>query len=292
MHDTAYAIGAAAIRAYVPLGGIIVEIGSADLNGSLRAATTQDVTYVGIDLQAGASVDIVVGANAKLPIATGSADFVIASSILEHDEAFWETFIEACRITKPGGFVYINVPSNGKVHNYPVDCWRFYPGAGRALAKYSRKTAWEVMLVESFVADRQADCWNDFVAVFQRGCLTSDCPRMSELFSCRNVQTDTSANEMFSESWPEDMILIQSLRDRVEQLERACQLYEIVREQADEASQQFTSRVYQSPYLKSEFIPRTFNPIRYLALHRDLFEARVDPYEHYILHGRFEKRSF
>ena len=28
---------------------------------------------------------------------------------------------------------YLNAPSNGEFHRYPVDCWRFYPDAGGAL---------------------------------------------------------------------------------------------------------------------------------------------------------------
>lgn len=38
--------------------------------------------------------------------------------------------------------------------------------------------------------------------------------------------------------------------------------------------------------------PMNFNPERYLALNPDVREAKVDPYQHYALYGRFEGREF
>lgn len=77
--------------------------------------------YCGVDLAPGKGVDLVVSPGSPLPLADACADAVLASSVFEHDPAFWDSFREMCRITRPGGFIYVNAPSNGHVHRYPRD---------------------------------------------------------------------------------------------------------------------------------------------------------------------------
>jgi SAM-dependent methyltransferase len=85
---------------------------------------------------------------------------------------FWLLFLEMLRIIKPGGLLYLNVPSNGSFHRYPVDCWRFYPDSAKALVTWAKRSGYDPLLLESFTArkgetgNRYADDWNDFVAVF------------------------------------------------------------------------------------------------------------------------------
>jgi SAM-dependent methyltransferase len=169
MHDTAFAIGCKFLELYSPSTAFtVVEVGSQDVNGSLRSAVPERARYIGLDAQPGKNVDI-VGTGNDLPFASAIADITMATSVLEHDTFFWQTFLELCRITKDGGYIYISSPSNGATHRYPQDCWRFYPDAGSALVKWAARNEIAVELVESFVADRQRDVWNDFVAVFSRG---------------------------------------------------------------------------------------------------------------------------
>ncbi|MFL5257242.1 MAG: methyltransferase domain-containing protein, partial [Rhodopila sp.] len=86
-----------------------------------------------------------------LPLASGVADAVVTSSAFEHDVCFWDTFLELVRILRPGGLLYVNVPSNGAFHRYPLDCWRFYPDAGVALARWACRRGLQIALVESFI---------------------------------------------------------------------------------------------------------------------------------------------
>lgn len=79
---------------------------------------------------------------------------------------FWILFLEILRITKPTGLIYINVPSNGPFHRYPVDCWRFYPDSGNALVTWAKRNQLNPMLLESYTDHQDLDYWNDFVAVF------------------------------------------------------------------------------------------------------------------------------
>jgi SAM-dependent methyltransferase len=79
---------------------------------------------------------------------------------------FWVLFLEVLRILKPSGLFYLNAPSNGSFHRFPVDCWRFYPDSGNALVKWARKSGFDPALLESYVSYQNRDVWNDFVGVF------------------------------------------------------------------------------------------------------------------------------
>ena len=144
----------------------VIEIGSRDINGSLRQVCPAAYEYVGLDFEAGKGVDVVLDDPYALPFDSGTADIVLSSSCLEHSEMFWLLFLEVMRILKPGGLFYLNVPSNGDFHRYPVDCWRFYPDSGRALVTWARRNALNPVLLESYVGRQEEDIWNDYVAVF------------------------------------------------------------------------------------------------------------------------------
>jgi SAM-dependent methyltransferase len=167
VHDTAYLHG----RLFFELYGsdsvrTVVELGSQDVNGSLRDHCPPGVLYIGLDVMPAKGVDLVVDPEGHLPLATDSVDAVVTSSTFEHDVCFWETFLELVRILRPGGLLYVNVPSNGVFHRYPVDCWRFYPDAGIALVRWAERRGMAVELVESFIGLPQRERWAELVGSF------------------------------------------------------------------------------------------------------------------------------
>ncbi len=143
----------------------VADIGAQDVNGSLRDVVQPNVEYVGIDFVEGSGVDIVLDDPYQLPFDDNSLDAVVSSSCFEHAEFFWLLFLEILRVLRPDGLFYLSVPSNGVFHRYPVDCWRFYPDSGVALANWGRRSGYDPALLESFVASQQRDFWNDFVAI-------------------------------------------------------------------------------------------------------------------------------
>ena len=147
----------------------IIEIGSQDVNGSIRSAAPPEATYIGVDFARAKGVDVVLDDPYSLPFADNEADIVLTSSCLEHSELFWLSFLEMMRILKPSGLLYINAPSNGIIHKFPVDCWRFYPDSGHALVTWARRNQMNAALLESYVSNQSGGrlgTWNDFVAVF------------------------------------------------------------------------------------------------------------------------------
>lgn len=144
----------------------IIEIGSQDVNGSIRNVFKNAGEYIGVDFVTAPGVDLILQDPYEIPLEDESVDIVICSSVLEHSEFFWVLFLEIIRILKPSGLFYLNVPSNGSYHRYPVDCWRFYPDSGVALEKWGNRNGYQTYLLESYVSNQNKDCWNDFVAVF------------------------------------------------------------------------------------------------------------------------------
>lgn len=143
-----------------------MEIGSQDVNGGVRAIFSDRFEYSGVDFVAGKGVDIVLDDPYQLPFESESVDMVVSSSCFEHSEMFWLVFLEILRVLKPHGLFYLNVPSNGEFHRYPVDCWRFYPDSGKALITWAKRNGFPAELLESYTSEQFGDQWNDFVAVF------------------------------------------------------------------------------------------------------------------------------
>ena len=120
-----------------------------------------------MDLEKGPNVNIVLDNPYKIPLEENSVDVVISTSCFEHNEMFWLTFNEIQRILKSNGLFYLNAPSNGPYHAFPVDCYRFYPDSGKALAKWSNFSGFKnVIMLESFTGKQEKDVWNDYVSIF------------------------------------------------------------------------------------------------------------------------------
>jgi hypothetical protein len=104
------------------------------------------------------------------------------------------------RVLKPTGLLYINAPSNGAYHRYPVDCWRFYPDSGVALQNWGRRSGYECALLESFIGVRKRDKWHDFVAVFLKDEVNSSNfsariqDNISEFMNGRTLNSDEIIN--------------------------------------------------------------------------------------------------
>lgn len=146
---------------------LIVDIGAQNINGSLKDVAPAGVSYLGVDFVSGNGVDVVLDDPYVLPFESDSVDVIVCSSVFEHSEMFWLLFLEIIRVLRPNGLFYLNVPSNGAFHRYPVDCWRFYPDSANALIVWAERNGYDPVVLESFVSEQSGDgWWNDFVAVF------------------------------------------------------------------------------------------------------------------------------
>jgi SAM-dependent methyltransferase len=93
--------------------------------------------YTGLDLASGPNVDLTPSDPFDWQeVPTDSFDVVISGQTFEHDPYFWITAAEMARVLRPEGLVTIVAPSKGRVHRFPLDCWRFYPDSWAALCTY------------------------------------------------------------------------------------------------------------------------------------------------------------
>ncbi|WP_404352872.1 class I SAM-dependent methyltransferase [Phycicoccus jejuensis] len=97
-------------------GGSVLEVGSYDVNGSVRSVFAAARRYVGVDLVEGPGVDIVAaGKDVEAPDA--SFDVTVSGECFEHDPDWRETLRAMVRLTRPGGLVIVTCASRGRVEH-------------------------------------------------------------------------------------------------------------------------------------------------------------------------------
>jgi SAM-dependent methyltransferase len=111
----------------------VVEIGSLDINGSVRPYFTGG-QYTGVDLGVGPGVDVVCeGQDFASP--DGSFDVAISCEAMEHNPYWRETFENMLRMCRPGGLVIMTCatsgrPEHGTSRTSPQDApllkWEYY----------------------------------------------------------------------------------------------------------------------------------------------------------------------
>jgi SAM-dependent methyltransferase len=131
----------------------------------------------GVDIEAGRNVDIQMTKPYKIPVKSASQDIVMSGQAFEHIPFMWASMLEIARVLKPGGFLFMTVPSRGHRH-YKYDLWRFYPDSMRAFAVFAElelvdvHTDWPPKLEggrHDYAAIRpRRHYWGDTTGVFRK----------------------------------------------------------------------------------------------------------------------------
>jgi SAM-dependent methyltransferase len=93
-------------------GKRVLEIGSLDINGSVRRFFT-NCDYTGLDVGAGPGVDVVCGGQ-DFDAPSGSFDVVCSFEAMEHNPYWKETFANMLRLTRPGGMIIMTCATKGR----------------------------------------------------------------------------------------------------------------------------------------------------------------------------------
>jgi SAM-dependent methyltransferase len=111
------------------LGKRVIEVGSNNVNGSLRPIieAMEPQEYVGVDIVEGPGVDLLCGAeNLVQEFGEESFDLVISTEMLEHVQDWKQSINNMKRICRPDGVILITTRSIGyPFHGHPADFWRF-----------------------------------------------------------------------------------------------------------------------------------------------------------------------
>ena len=163
----------------------VIDVGGSNVNGSYADIFSgPEFRYRAADISNDDTVDIVLEDPYHLPFDDESVDIVISGQAFEHVEFFWLLFSEMVRIVKPDGLIILIAPSGGPIHRYPVDCYRFYPDAYRALAKYC---SCEALMIEH----DQRGPWKDLVGVFSKNPEAEESPT-DRIWETNRFEQETS----------------------------------------------------------------------------------------------------
>jgi len=100
-------------------GGVVVDLGSYDVNGTHRTLFDRKWNYVGIDIRFGPGVDVVLKDPYNWGIPDNRVDVLISDQTFEHIEYPEKTMLEIARILKPRSYCCIIAPTKGDPHDYP-----------------------------------------------------------------------------------------------------------------------------------------------------------------------------
>lgn len=140
----------------------VLDVGSYDVNGCYKSLIPPEWRYVGLDMVEGPNVDIVAKDPYQWRFPTSQRfDIVISGQCLEHVEYPWLTMVQIHKALKVGGRCCIIVPSKGREHRYPVDCYRYLPDGMAAL------TRWAGLTVVS-IKRHEANAWGDLVTIAEK----------------------------------------------------------------------------------------------------------------------------
>lgn len=117
----------------------VLEVGSKDYGN------TQDIRsllpgfdYIGVDIEAGPKVDLVVDMTdnyniVKQKLSGKKFNCIVCFSVLEHCRNPFQMCENLQRLLNPGGNIFISVPFSWRIHGYPDDYWRFTPNGIKTL---------------------------------------------------------------------------------------------------------------------------------------------------------------
>lgn len=106
-------------------GFLVLNIGSGDFKGvGAKLWNFSSGKIINLDIQPGLEVDVVGDAH-DLPFDNNSFDAIVMQAVLEHLHTPEVALMEAFRVLKPGGFIYLEVPFLQGFHADPHDYFRF-----------------------------------------------------------------------------------------------------------------------------------------------------------------------
>jgi SAM-dependent methyltransferase len=111
-----------------PAGLHVLEVGSRNVNGSVRPLFAGAEEYVGIDRDMGEGVDQECTVEEYLRLRDRETfDVVVSAEMLEHAADWKAAFRAMCELLVPGGTLLLTTRSEGFPRHNPPDYWRFDP---------------------------------------------------------------------------------------------------------------------------------------------------------------------
>lgn len=142
MNDAVYEWVSQTVADYSSIWGRVLEIGSLDVNGSVRPIFEDRYRfpiYVGVDIRPGVGVDQVCDSHMLvLKFGVRKFDVLVCTETLEHDSLFWRSLEQFYEVLSSDGCLILTTRGFGyPKHDHPSDYWRFSPEGLRSALKWA-----------------------------------------------------------------------------------------------------------------------------------------------------------
>lgn len=116
----------------------VLEIGPDQFPSTYRGlVSAPDIVWHTLDVYDSPELTYPKAGLYSFPIPDGTYDIVLSGQVIEHVAKVWRWMPELARVTRPGGRVITIAPTSWPYHEAPIDCWRLYPEALKALSEES-----------------------------------------------------------------------------------------------------------------------------------------------------------
>lgn len=122
----------------------VLELGSYNVNGTVRDFFPDAKKYVGVDIAEGPCVDIVSPAD-QTQFEQGEFDVLVCLSLFEHDPNWRVSFSHNFQWIKRGGMIFICWGAEGNLYHLP-DPWAIVPVGDFMVAAQD----WPIKIVDAF----------------------------------------------------------------------------------------------------------------------------------------------
>lgn len=148
MHDSCYQWVGAVVDAHDLADRTTVELGSMNVNGTVRDHFTG--SYLGVDMAEGPGVDLVSDAETMEGVPQNQWDNVVSTEMLEHVARPWLVMRRMALLGRPGSHFILTARGYDErgawePHAYPFDYWRFSELSMRTLAEEGRLDVVELL---------------------------------------------------------------------------------------------------------------------------------------------------
>ena len=139
MHHAAFCFVERVLADRLGVFSDVVEIGSRNINGSVRQLFAASASYLATDITGGNGVDQIVDASDASALPAGSCDTVVCCEVLEHTPVA-PIISSAATWLRPGGFLIATMAGEGRAPHSAVD-----GGTLRAGEHYQNVTSEEMI---------------------------------------------------------------------------------------------------------------------------------------------------
>jgi hypothetical protein len=159
VHDSVLRWVGAQVAEFGLASGDVIEVGSYNVNGSVRTLFDGCATYLGIDHTEGPGVDRVADAETLVQQGwvPGVWDCVVSTEMLEHADRPWRAVEQMAIILKQHGSLLLTCRGFDErgSHGYhnPPDQWRFYGTAVKTMVHDAG------LVIRELLADPQVPGW-------------------------------------------------------------------------------------------------------------------------------------